>query len=71
MIIIIFFTWFTNLFQSYGITTFDKYCYNLSFGLTTKARTCKGAGQEGSSGVPYHALKNVGECEKMNTHTLK
>jgi len=35
----------------------------------TKARACKGAGQEGSLGVTSHALGSVGECEGMNTHS--
>jgi hypothetical protein len=37
----------------------------------TKARVCKGAGQEGSPRVTSHALRNVGECEGMNPHTPK
>ncbi len=36
-------------------------CRNRSLGLTTKARACKGVGQEGSLGV--------WESVKMNTHT--
>jgi hypothetical protein len=32
----------------------------------TKARVCKGAGQEGSPGVTFHTPGNVGECEGMN-----
>jgi hypothetical protein len=39
--------------------------------LTTKARVCKGAAQEGSLGVTSHAPGNVGECEGMNPHTPK
>jgi hypothetical protein len=46
-------------------------CRNLSFGVTTKARACKGAGQEWSPGVTFHVLGNVGECEGMNPHTSK
>jgi hypothetical protein len=46
-------------------------CRNPSFGLTTKARACKGANQEWSSGVTFHAPKNVGKCEGMNPHTPK
>jgi hypothetical protein len=37
----------------------------------TKARACKGAGQEGSSGVMSHALGSVGKCEGLNPHTPK
>ncbi len=39
--------------------------------LVTKARACKGEGQEGSMGVTSHALGNGGECEGMNPHTPK
>jgi hypothetical protein len=38
---------------------------------TTKARACKGVGQERSPGVTSHALGSVGECEGMNPHTPK
>jgi hypothetical protein len=44
---------------------------NLNFGLATKARACKGAGQEGSLGVTSCVLGSVGECEGMNFHTSK
>jgi hypothetical protein len=37
----------------------------------TKAMVCKGAGQEWSSGVTFHAPESVGECEGMNPHTPK
>jgi hypothetical protein len=37
----------------------------------TKARACKGAGQEGSPGATFHAPRSVGKCEGMNPHTLK
>ncbi len=37
----------------------------------TKARDCKGVGQEGGLGVTSHALENVGQCEGMNPHTPK
>jgi hypothetical protein len=36
-------------------------CRNLSLGLVTKARACKGAGQEGSPGVTFHVPKSVRE----------
>jgi hypothetical protein len=42
-----------------------------SLGLATKARACKGEGQEGSLRVTSHAPKSVGECEGMNLHTPK
>ncbi len=46
-------------------------CCNVSFGLATKAKTCKDVGQERSSGVKSHAPRSVGECEGMNLHTPK
>ncbi len=46
-------------------------CHNPSLGLMTKARACKGAGQEGSLGVTCHAPGNVGKCEGMNPHIPK
>jgi hypothetical protein len=46
-------------------------CCNLSLGLTTKARACKGVGQEGSSGVKSHDFESAKECEGMNPHTPK
>jgi hypothetical protein len=45
-------------------------CHNPSLGLTTKARACKGASQEGSPGNTFHAPKSVGKCEGMNPHIL-
>jgi hypothetical protein len=47
------------------------YCCKPNLGLVTKARACKGVGQEKSPGIIFHALKNVGECEGMNPHTPK
>jgi hypothetical protein len=46
-------------------------CHNPSLGLTTKARACKSAGQEGSPGVTSHAPGSAKECEGMNPHTPK
>ncbi len=51
--------------------TYVKECRNPNFGLTTKARACKGAGQMWSLGVTFHAFENVKECEGMNLHTPK
>jgi len=50
---------------------FHFWCRNLSLGLTTKARAYKVAGQEGISGVIFHALGSVGNYEGMNPHTPK
>jgi hypothetical protein len=44
----------------------DNYCHNPNFGLSIKARACKGEGQEGSPRVTSHVLRNVKECEGMN-----
>jgi hypothetical protein len=46
-------------------------CRNPSFEFTTKARACKGASQEWSLGITFHAPGNVGECEGMNLHIPK
>jgi hypothetical protein len=46
-------------------------CCNPSFGLATKARAYKGAGQEWIPRVTFHAPKSVGKCEGMNPHTPK
>jgi hypothetical protein len=46
-------------------------CRNPNLGLTTKARACKSAGQEGSPGVTFHVLASAKECEGMNPHTPK
>jgi hypothetical protein len=46
-------------------------CHNPSFGLTTKLKACKVAGQEGSSRVTSHAPKSAKECEGMNPHIPK
>ncbi len=42
----------------------NVYCHNLNFGLTTKARRCKVAGQERNP-------ENERKCEGMNPHTPK
>jgi hypothetical protein len=46
-------------------------CRNLSLGLVTKVRACKGAGQEGSLGATSCAPEGVGECEGMTLRTPK
>ncbi len=46
-------------------------CHNPSLGLATKAKACKSAGLEGSSGVTFHAFRSAKECEGMNLHTPK
>jgi hypothetical protein len=46
-------------------------CRNPSLGLVTKARVCKVASQEGSSGLTSSAPGSAKECEGMNPHTPK
>ncbi len=46
-------------------------CHNPNLGFTTKARACKGKGQEGSPRVTSHAPGNVKKCEGMKLHTPK
>ncbi len=46
-------------------------CRNPNLGLATKARGCKVAGQEGSSGVMAHALGSARKCEGIDPHTPK
>ncbi len=53
------------------LQSLNNVCRNPSLGLTTKARGCKGVGQEWSPGITFHAPKNVGKCEGMNPHTPK
>jgi hypothetical protein len=36
-------------------------CRNPSLGLVTKARACKGVGQEGSPRITFHVPESVGE----------
>ncbi len=49
----------------------DYKCCNPNLGFTTKAKACKGVGQKWSMGVTSHVPGNVGECERMNPHTVK
>jgi hypothetical protein len=59
-------------FNAHGLKTFiDVVCRNPNLGLMTKARVCIGANQEWSSRITFHALKSVGKCEGMNSHTPK
>jgi hypothetical protein len=46
-------------------------CRNLNRGFMTKTKVYKGASQEGSPGITFHAPRNVGECDGMNPHTPK
>ncbi len=48
-----------------------KSCCNPSLGLMTKARACKGVGQEGSPRITSHVPGSVGECEEINLHIPK
>jgi hypothetical protein len=62
---------FTNGLQSIEEYINIEDCRNPSFGLATKARACKVAGQEGTSGGTLHAPGSAKECEGMNPHILK
>jgi hypothetical protein len=46
-------------------------CCNPRLGFATKARACKGAGQEWSPKDTFHVLRNVGKCEGMKLHIPK
>jgi len=46
-------------------------CRNPNLGVTTKARACKRARQEGDLGGTSYTLGSAGECERMNPHTPK
>ncbi len=59
-----------SLICNYGQWT-SKYCHNLSLGLATKAKACKGVSQEGTLRITSHAFGSVGKCEGMNPHTPK
>jgi hypothetical protein len=43
----------------------------MGFGLATKAKACKGVGQEGNPVVTSHVPESEKECEGMNPHTPK
>jgi hypothetical protein len=49
----------------------EDMCRNPSLGLTTKAKACKSAKQEGSLGGTCYILGSAGECERINLHTPK
>ncbi len=59
------------MIQKFGHVGTFIFCYNPNLGFTTKARACKGVGEEGSSGITPHALESGGECEGMSPHTPK
>jgi hypothetical protein len=50
---------------------FVKPYLNPSLGLATKARACKGVGQEGSPRITFHVPMSAKECEGVNPHTSK
>jgi hypothetical protein len=55
----------------YYYRKFESIYHNPNLGLTTKAKACRGAGQEEILGITSHAPRSVGECEGMNPHTFK
>jgi hypothetical protein len=46
-------------------------CWNLSLGLATKVRACKGAGQVWMLRITFHVPEGVGKCEGMSPHIPK
>jgi hypothetical protein len=46
-------------------------CRNYNFGLTTKVRAYKSAGQEGGPGGTSYTPGSARECERLNLHTPK
>jgi hypothetical protein len=46
------------------------WCHNPSLGLTTKAKACKGMGQEWSRRVTFHDLESVGMWENVKEWTF-
>jgi hypothetical protein len=53
------------------MTVLNMEYHNPSFGFMTKAKACKGAGQEGSPIVTSHAPRSAKECEGVNPRTPK
>jgi hypothetical protein len=62
---------FLSSLWNFDICRCEGACRNPSLGLVTKARACKGVGQEGSPGVTSHVPRNARECEGMTPHTPK
>ncbi len=58
-------------FQDNNRFQLHQKCHNPNLGLTTKAKACTSAGQEGSPGGTSYTLKSARECERMNPHTPK
>ncbi len=63
-------SWVICLFLVHPFFIIMNY-HNPSLGLAIKAKVYKGASQEGSLEVTFHAHENVRECEGMNPHTPK
>ncbi len=62
--------YFTNLDKTIGFVVSTTIII-ATLALGSQPRACKGASQERSSGVEFHALESIGECEGMNPHTPK
>jgi hypothetical protein len=56
---------------AYWFWDVEDICRNRNLELATKARVCKGAGQEWSPRITFHVLRSARECERMNPHTPK
>ncbi len=66
--------WLKTLVGLCLATKYDAHhhkCHDLNLGLATKAKACKGVGQEESPGVTSHAPGSVEACEGMNPHIPK
>jgi hypothetical protein len=57
--------WVLHIWNGLMEIIIKRMCCNLSLGLATKARACKGASQEESPRVTSPTPRNVGECEGM------
>jgi len=49
----------------------ELHCHTLGLVLMTKAKACRGVGQEWNLKVTFCVPRNVEECEGMNPHTPK
>jgi hypothetical protein len=58
-------------FANYEKPRKNHICRNPNLKLTTKARGCKVASQEGSPGIMLHAPRSARKCEGIDSHTPK
>jgi hypothetical protein len=60
-----------NLVFQISFPLYVTSCHSPNLGLTTKAKACKVANQEGSLGITSHVPRSAKECKGMNPHTPK